>query len=146
MANSSRFVVAVHVLTLMAHEVEHDEQRTLTSDFFAASVNTNPVFIRRIVGLLSKSGLVVTTEGAGGGTALAVSPEKITLADVFNAVEQGDLFSFPQNDPNQKCCVGRTVQSILRDQVDSFQGLMKRAMAKVTIADMLLEVKFHRKY
>ena len=59
----------------------------MTSEYIAGSVNTNPVVIRRIVGMLKKGGLVVSTEGAGGGTELARLAGKITLAEVYRAVE-----------------------------------------------------------
>ena len=136
MPSSSRFTVAVHVLTLLAHE----EGRALTSDYIAGSVNTNPVVIRRVLGLLAKAGLVSTAEGAGGGTTLAKPAEKITLADIFAAVEQGDFFVLPRNEPNPLCPVGRSVQTVLGDHLSRFQDALERDMRRVTIADMLAEV------
>jgi Rrf2 family protein len=136
MPSSSRFTVAVHVLTLLAHE----EGRALTSDYIAGSVNTNPVVIRRVLGLLAKAGLVSTAEGAGGGTVLAKTAKKISLADIFAAVEQGDIFVLPRKDPNPLCPVGRSVQTILGDHLTHFQDALEKEMRRVTIADMLAEV------
>ena len=48
MSISTKFPVAVHVLSVLAL----NRQTTVYSDFIAASVNTNPVVIRRIVGIL----------------------------------------------------------------------------------------------
>ena len=60
MSINSRFTVTVHILALLALE-----QKPLSSKYIAASVNTNPVVIRRILGLLSRAGLVTTRkEGA----------------------------------------------------------------------------------
>ncbi len=137
MTNSSRFTVAVHVLTLLAYE----EGRALTSDYIAGSVNTNPVVIRRVLGLLSKAGLISTTEGAGGGTVLAKPAKRISLADVLHAVEQGELFAPPPNDPNPLCPVGRCVQTILGEHLERLQGLLERAMKRVCVAELLEEVK-----
>ena len=137
MFSSTRYVVAVHILTLLAHE----EGRALTSDYIAGSVNTNPVVIRRLLGLLTKAGLVQTFEGAGGGAALARSADKITLVDVFHAVEQGELFGMPRNDPNPKCPVGRCVQVILGEHLVRFEKAIEREMKKVTIADLLADVR-----
>ena len=137
MTNSSRFTVAVHVLTLLAYE----EGRALTSDYIAGSVNTNPVVIRRVLGLLSKAGLISTTEGAGGGTVLAKPAKRISLADVLHAVEQGELFALPPNDPNPLCPVGRCVQTILGEHLERLQGLLERAMKRVSVAEILEEVK-----
>jgi Rrf2 family protein len=137
MAKSSRFTVAVHVLTLLAHE----DSKPLTSDYIAGSVNTNPVVIRRILSRLSAEGLISTTEGLGGGTLLSQSAKKITLGDVYRAVEQGELFALPPNDPNPLCPVGRCVQSVLGNYLDEFQEAVERAMERVTIADMLSGVQ-----
>ena len=136
MAKSSRFVVAVHVVTLLAHE----EGKALTSDYIAGSVNTNPVVIRRILSHLSKAGLISTTEGAGGGTALARAPGKITLAQILEAVEQGEFFVLPRNDPNPLCPVGRCVQTILGQYLDEFKEVMEKAMNRVSVADILMGV------
>jgi DNA-binding IscR family transcriptional regulator len=59
MPGGSRFVVAVHVLNLLA-----PEDRTVAPDHIAESVNINPVVIRRILGLLGKAGLVVSADGS----------------------------------------------------------------------------------
>ena len=137
MAESTRFPVAVHVLTLLAHE----QGRALTSDYIAGSVRTNPVVIRRMLGMLSKAGLVTSTEGAGGGTTLARPAGRITMADVFKAVEPGgELFGSPRKEPNPLCPVGRSVQGIVRRHGVRFGRAVERQMQRVTIADVLGEV------
>jgi DNA-binding IscR family transcriptional regulator len=79
---SSRFTVGFHILTLFAHE----RGRALTSEYIAGSENTNPVVIRRPLGMLGKAGLVSTSEGAGGVTTLARPAERITLGDMYREV------------------------------------------------------------
>jgi len=134
---SSRFTVAVHVLTLLAHE----EGRALTSEYIAGSVNTNPVVIRRILGLLSKAGLVSSTEGAGGGTTLARSAKRIRLGEVYFAVESDRLFGGTRSDPNPLCPVGRCVQTVLKRHIERFGARLKHEMDKVTVADVLAGVQ-----
>jgi Rrf2 family protein len=137
MPSSTRYVVAIHVLTLLAHE----EGKALTSDYMAGSVNTNPVVIRRILGLLAKAGLVTSFEGASGGTTLAQPADKIPLTDVYQAVETGEMFGVPRNDPNPQCPVGRCVQSILGEHFLRFERAIEREMNKVTVADILSDVR-----
>lgn len=137
MASSSRLIVAAHVLTVLAQD-----NQPVPSEFIAGSVNTNPVVIRRIVGLLAKAGLVSSTEGSGGGATLARSAERITLADVYAAVEDvGELFGSPRNDPNPDCPVGRHVQSLLKTRLNAAQSTMARELKKTTIADLLAGVR-----
>jgi DNA-binding IscR family transcriptional regulator len=69
--SNSRFAVATHVLTSLALAAEDDPGARLTSDELAASINTSPVVVRRIIGRLQAAGLVVAQTGRGGGAALA---------------------------------------------------------------------------
>ena len=45
------------------------------------------MFLKKTVQALSRSGLVVTQRGTNGGVRLARSADKITLADVYTAIE-----------------------------------------------------------
>src|SRR6476469_2221875 len=123
MPESTRMPVAVHILTLLAHE----KGQALTSDYIAGSVNTNPVVIRRMLGLLSRAGLVSSTAGAGGGTSLARTAERSTMAHVFKAVEpDGQLFGSPRSDPDPLCPVGRSVQGIVKQHGVRFGQTVER--------------------
>ncbi|MCB0153770.1 MAG: Rrf2 family transcriptional regulator [Anaerolineae bacterium] len=136
MNNSSRFTVAVHILTLLALE-----ERPLSSTHMAGSVNTNPVVIRRILGMLSKAGLVTTQLGTDGGSSLAVAAAKITLLDVYRVTERGDLFNLHHNQPNQMCPCGRNIQPILSQVFDHAQNAMETALAETTIAQVAQKIE-----
>ena len=60
---SSRFTVALHIFTCV--DTFKDEHK-VTSDFLAASINTNPVIIRKILTQLKKAGLITVARGTGG--------------------------------------------------------------------------------
>ncbi|GHO51069.1 Rrf2 family transcriptional regulator [Ktedonospora formicarum] len=105
MSANSRFTVALHTLSWMALVARQRE--IVTSDQIAASVNTNPVVIRRILGVLEKAHLVIVQHGTGAGWKLARTPEAISLLDVYQAVEQSQLFELHHSQPNQACPVGK---------------------------------------
>src|SRR5690348_7489088 len=109
MANNSQFAVAIHILTMLARE----KDASMTSEHMGGSVNTNPVFIRRILGMLGRAGLVVSQSGVGGGWRLLRAPEKITLLDVYRAVDEGHLLAHSHSEPNPACLVGRNIQRTL---------------------------------
>jgi len=46
-----------------------------------------PSFLAKIISQLSIAGLIHTSRGAHGGVSLAVSPEKITVLDVVEAID-----------------------------------------------------------
>ena len=52
---SSRFTIAIHMLTCME---TFKEEYKITSDFLASSINVNPVIIRRILSQLKEAGLI----------------------------------------------------------------------------------------
>ncbi len=136
---SSRLTVAVHVLLCI--EVFKD-QRKVTSDFLASSVNVNSVVIRRILQQLKKAGIVRVTRGSGGADT-ARPLEEITLLDLYHAVECVDgegLFHFHE-DPNNLCPVGRNIHAVLDGRLEEVQAAMEREMNSVTMQDIFNDAK-----
>src|SRR3954469_1468273 len=130
---SSRVAVAVHVLAYMAWK----RSEAVTSERIAASVNTNPVVVRRIVGALRNAGMVTVQPGVGGGASLAREPEEITLLDVYRAVEDGEeLFSLHSSEPSRSCNVGGNIRDVLRPIFCTAHRAMESVLAGVTIADV----------
>lgn len=60
-----------------------------TSELIAASVNTNPSLIRRLLSQLAKAGLTTSQMGSGGGALRARPADKFTLLDVYKAANYG---------------------------------------------------------
>ena len=130
---SSRVAVAVHVLAYMAWK----RSEAVTSERIAASVNTNPVVVRRIVGALRNAGMVTVQPGVGGGATLAREPDDITLLDVYRAVEDGDeLFSLHPSEPSRSCNVGGNIRDVLRPIFCTAHRAMEAVLAQVSIADV----------
>ena len=95
MRPSSRFTVAIHILTLLAHGAPGEP---VTSEYVAGSVSTNPVVIRRLLAG-SCARLVRSQGGPGGGWLLLAAPRDITLRDVFQAVEERPALSLHASPP-----------------------------------------------
>ncbi len=131
---STRFSIAVHTLSLIAVS-----PKDCTGDFIARSVNTNPVVIRRIMGMLKKAGLVDVRPGVGGATLLKDS-DRTTLLDVYravNATEENQLFRIHDN-PNFDCPVGRNIEQVLQAELRDAQSVMEQRLAQTTL-DQLIE-------
>jgi DNA-binding IscR family transcriptional regulator len=131
---ATRFSVATHILLMMAA----DPAGRLTSPRIADSVNTNPVVVRRIMRLLARAGLVRVRRGQGGAV-LGRPAERITLDDVWNAVNPQPapplLPLHPHPDP--QCPVGRHVPRLLAESFDAAEAAMRRALARVSLAAMV---------
>jgi Rrf2 family protein len=138
---STRFTIASHILTLLASA----RNEALTSEFIAGSVNTNPVVVRRLLGLLRRSGMVSSRPGNGGGWQLLKSPDNITLLDVRRAVNEGSPFAMHGNTPNIDCPVGRNIQAALGGVYDEAEKAMEARLAQTTIQHLLRSVRARRR-
>jgi len=129
--------VAVHILTLL----EIEGGRPLTSDYIAWSVNTNPGFVRRVLAMLGRAGLVRSQLGAGGGAFLAKPASRIRLLDVYRSVESGDVFVLHHSTPNPHCPVGKNIQPALRKVLSPAERALEGQLANVTLAEMADSVR-----
>lgn len=130
---SSRFAMATHILTLLALS----DDGPMTSETIAASVDTNPVVIRRTLAGLREAGIVTSQPGSGGGWRLAGPPTAITLCDVFRAVESEQVLPLHPRSPQGACVVGRSICRALEGVFDAAEAAMIGQLATVTIADVM---------
>ncbi|MEQ8445708.1 MAG: Rrf2 family transcriptional regulator [Pelagibacterium sp.] len=133
---NTRFAVAVHILAFLGTQ----DGIPASSELIAGSVNTNASLIRRLLSQLTRAGLARSQMGTGGGALLAMDAGKITLLEVYRAVdEQGDVFAIHQ-DPNPKCMVGRNIQAVLRVRIDEAERALQAELARTTIADIAADI------
>lgn len=129
---SSRFTIAVHMISLIHVRTDH-----LTSEQIADSVNTNPVIIRQISSLLKKAGLIGVKRGSGGAYLLK-DPSEISLFDIYQAVDVvGDngLFHSHEN-PNPNCWIGANINEILGIFLVRAQQAMEGVLREVSIQEL----------
>ncbi len=137
MSISSRFSVGIHILTL----IEINKDGVSSSEYLAASVNTNPAVIRKIMGMLKKAGLLKVQPGIAGAE-LAKDLSDITLLDVYkavNVVKDNELFSIHEN-PNPDCTVGRNIQNTIEPLFFTAQNTLENVFKNVTIEDVVKDI------
>jgi DNA-binding IscR family transcriptional regulator len=132
--------MAVHVLAVLAYKGRDG----VTSALLAASVNTNPVVVRRLLLALQRANLVETRKGAGFGSRLSCPPNSIDLAQVFRAVEEDQPFVMAPGEPDMDCPVGQCIQSELGKVFGSARAALERDLARTTLAAILDTVKDSR--
>lgn len=131
---SSRFTMAIHMFACI---VTFKNQK-ITSEFLANSIGTNPVIIRKLLIQLKKAGLLKVLRGTGG-IIISYPLDKITLLDVYKAVEcnkDEELFHFHEN-PSINCPVGRNIHSSLDDKLNRIQKAMEDELNKITFNDVI---------
>jgi len=129
--------MGVHVLAVLAYK----EGDPVTSAMLAASVNTNPVIIRRLLLSLQRARLVETRKGAGYGSRLSRSPGRINLAEVYRAVEALEPFASPARKANTACPVGHCIRETLTKVFASAENAMERDLEKTTLAGVIGMIK-----
>jgi len=136
MPTSSRFVVAVHILTALT--VSGD--RPMRSEDLAYSANTGAVVVRSLLSRLGAAGITTSQMGAGGGALLARPAATIRLLDVYEAMEDTDLFTMHRTPPCAHCAVGGNIQDALRPTLDRARKAMEDELALVTIEQVATDV------
>lgn len=94
--------------------------------------------LRQILTRLMHRELAVSTRGVQGGYRLGRPPDKITLAEVIDAVEGPFSFTRCSGDGRdwyrQECCVGEACP--ISESVRKVQNLLERCLSEVTVADL----------
>ena len=129
--------MAVHVLAVLAYK----EGDRVTSGLLAASINTNPVIVRRLLLTLQRARLVETRKGAGSGSRLSRSLGRINLAEVYRAVEDVEPFASPARKANTACPVGHCIRKTLNQVFVSAENAMERDLEKTTLAGVIGMIK-----
>lgn len=134
MLSSSRFVVAIHALSVLARSAG---KGPVCSSAIAESVHTNPVVIRRLMLELEKSTIVKSTAGRTGGFELARLACQISLADVYCAVEHKSIFRMHKTDPQAECPVAAQLKSVLSKPLKAAEDALTNALAVTSLDDVV---------
>jgi Rrf2 family protein len=123
--------MAAHALAVLAQSREG-----YPSAYVASSIRTHAVFLRRILRELVSAGLVEVREGRAGGYRLARSPERITLAEVYRAVERDGPLAASPAEPNARCPIGAGMRRAFARTAEAAEEGLLSALAGETIADL----------
>ncbi|RDU55214.1 Rrf2 family transcriptional regulator [Helicobacter sp. MIT 01-3238] len=175
----SRFSIAIHICMCLEFFDAHSESNTkkppskkrhckpMTGEALAESVGAHSVIIRNILAQLKSANLIETRRG-GSGARLAKSPSKISLLDIFNAVQstkssqtqasvansgaktptksnqntqasQNQLFRFHTN-PNELCPLGKHIHGILDIRFLQAQSVLESYLSTVLLSELISEL------
>ncbi|WP_320668849.1 Rrf2 family transcriptional regulator [Patulibacter defluvii] len=128
---NTRFAVGVHLMTLLAAQPDAVQSST----DLAGSVGTNPVHVRRVLGLLRDAGLVASRPGTTGGWRVTRPPREIALADVWRAVH-GDGQVLGLHEANPDCAAGQRIQRALVEVDRRAARAIEDELGATTLADL----------
>ncbi len=137
MAVNTQFSIAVHIMAGLACQ----RGRNITSATLAASVNTSPSFVRRILAKLSRAGLVETATGKAGACWLAKDAKDISLLDLYAAVDAPKAFSIHTYTEQKACPVSCHIKTALQKALGKTQKAMEASLAGISLAQIVSDVK-----
>lgn len=131
MALNCRFGMAVHVLAALASKGERVSSSALAENF-----GTNPVVVRRLMADLQRAGLVENVKGTRGGSLLAKPAARITLDQVYRAVDESEVFHNPAP-TNKRCPVACKAHKTLEQLLDRAESALERELKRTRLSDLI---------
>jgi Rrf2 family protein len=133
---NQQFTFAVHILTVLAFSGDIVDSRTV-----AASVNTNPVVVRRLLLALRRAGLVDTWTGKRGGAKLAKSARQISLLDVYDAVEPRPVIAINKRKALRQCPVSCSMKHIMQRVSTGAEEAIRSHLRNITLQQLLRRIR-----
>ena len=137
---NQQFAFAVHILAMLAYSDQMIASRTI-----AISVNTNPVVVRRLLLALRSAGLIATRSGKNGGAVLLKKPARISLLDIYEAVEQRPVIAISKRDPFKRCPVSCSMRQIMSDVSNDADNAIRSHLRQVTLEQLVRRVNLRRR-
>ncbi|EEB71449.1 transcriptional regulator, BadM/Rrf2 family [Ruegeria sp. R11] len=131
MKRNSRLSLALHTLSHMAGEPD----RVRTSSDIADHAGTNPVVVRRVLGRLREAGLLTSEKGHAGGWRLARSPQDISFADVYLALDER-LVASDEISEAPACSVEHALQKRVSGVLEEIEQTLIQKLGEASISEV----------
>lgn len=131
MNRDSRLSAILHALLHMAQREE-----PTTSEALARCLGTNPVVVRRTLGLLRDAGLVRADRGHAGGWRIQADLADVSLRQLHEALGEPALLAIGNRHENPECVVEQVVNAALAEAFDSAESLLLERFGSVSLADL----------
>lgn len=126
------FGLAVQALVYLSRE----SQQKCPSVEIAATLQSEPTLIRRVLAVLAREGFLETKEGRDGGFQLKRAPETITLDEVYDAFRAGSPLCFGIKDTTGDHAFGLEMRRALGGITDELDRSMRETLSKHSIAEI----------
>ncbi len=134
----TRFSVSIHILTALAF---NRGSQQMNSEKLAQSIQTNPTFVRRLMGKLTSAGLVQSKRGKAGGVELTRCPEEITLKEIYLASQARPLLDRAEKTPDEDCPVSCAMAKIIDDVFAGVEDHVVEHLAHIKLSQLVSKIK-----
>lgn len=129
---NTQFSVAIHILTLLA-----TEQEPVSSQYIAASINSNATLVRKICRYLKEGNLISSNQGVSGYS-LKQPETSILLGQVFQIIfNQETHFAKIHGNTNPDCYVGKNISSALDSIYSEVDQAILKQLNNYSIQDVI---------
>ena len=132
---NQQFRDAIHILLALAFAGKRMDSRQL-----AGSVQTNPVVIRRLLQSLRRSGLISVRLGRSGGASLRRNPARISLLDVYDAVQFPTTIARCQRKAVRQCPISRSMKEIMNDVASHAENALRQSLRRRKLSGLLRQL------
>ena len=116
-----------------------DKSRTLSISEISKKHSLSPLFLKKIARMLIHSGFIKSKEGVHGGYNLSIDPTRVTLWDIYSAIDQSknkQELNAPLN--YSVCPVNNTcLPQIIRKETRS---AIQKSLQTVSLASLIKKV------
>ncbi|MFZ6734307.1 Rrf2 family transcriptional regulator [Undibacterium sp. Ji42W] len=126
-------------LARMLHVLIHiyGRQGAATSEDIARMLKTNPVVVRRTMSGLRNAGYVRSTQGRGGGWEIIVDLKKVSVLDIYQALDRPAIYAMGAADDHPDCPVERAVTSVLDRTFMNAEKALLEEFGKLMLSDFI---------
>lgn len=129
---STKFSDAIHLLAFL--QVYSDIK--LTSAVIAASIQTSPVVVRRLIGTLKNAGFI-DNDPQNHNPRIAIDTKDITLLDIYLITEGHTPLFVVDKETNPLCRVGGNIQPVLTNIYDEAEKAALTVLNGQTMQDII---------
>lgn len=136
LSDTAHLLAVIQIAREVGERTGRDPRRFLSSAAIARSLHTNPAYVRKLMGLASRGGLLVTEQGKVNPV-LARPASEISLLDIYRAVEGEKGLLKLDTHINPACNMGKAIQLALGDAYAKVQREAEATMAAISLREII---------
>jgi Rrf2 family protein len=137
---NNQFSAAVHIMTALGDH--HGEQ--VTSVDLAASLRAHESQTRNVLSKLVKAGLARTSRGRNGFSSLARPANKISLLEIFKAMDPPPVFSIHEYPKEETCRTSCTHKEAMRELLEDTQRAFETRLGQRKLSEMVERARSYK--
>jgi len=137
---NNKFSVGVHIMTALGDH--HGGQAT--SAHLTTSVRAHESQVRSVLSKLAKAGLVMTSRGRHGFSALSRPANTISLLEIYRAVEAPPIFSIHQYQTEKTCRTSCTHKEVMVELLGDAQRAFEARLGQRMLSGMVAKARRYK--